>query len=213
VGTSLFGGKLASAAWKRSVQDGAVSFSIESDNGLSLRKTFRHRPAERGVAIEWKLENRGASVAAGQQLLLSFAAPALTNRTELAMFGTSAWAIAAPVDGDSKHAGASAEGGLQELLVADGRALSMAGSSNRFFGGFLFPLDAAAAASVARIDVESLPVRDNPLLEIKARSMPRASSATRWSPPASSPLSAARLTGRSLERTRTRPSCSTGTAT
>jgi YidC/Oxa1 family membrane protein insertase len=174
VGTSLFGGKLASGAWKRSVQDGAVSFSIEADNGLSLRKTYRHRQEQRGLAIEWKLDNRGTSVAAGQQLLLSFAAPALANRTELAMFGTSAWAIAAPVDGDSKHVGASADGAIQELLTADGRALSMVGSSNRFFGGFLFPLDAAAAASVTRIDVESLPLRDNAVLEIKARSMPRA---------------------------------------
>lgn len=183
VGTSLFEGKLAAGKWTRRVEAGAVSFSIESSSGLRLTKTYRHRAEQRGIALELKLENTGTAIAAGQQLRLRLAAPALTNRTELAMFGTSAWAIAVPEGGESKHLGATADGAMQEL-DAGGAPLSMAGSSNRFFGGFVFPLDAASASAVGRIDVESLPYAPNPALDIAARSMPRAWIETRMAVPA-----------------------------
>ncbi len=172
IGTSLFGTQLASAPWQRTVEAGAVSFSIESGSGLRLTKTFRHRPEERGLQLELRLDNSGAALAAGQQLTLSLAGPALTNRSELAMFGTSAWAIAVSTGGEVKHLGATSDGAIQELFLG-GAPLSIVGSSNRVFAGFLFPMDATAAASVARVDVESLPLRENPALGIQPRSMPR----------------------------------------
>lgn len=172
LGTSFFSGQLAAAAWKRTVDAGAVSFSIDSGSGLRLTKTYRHRPEQRGLQIDLKLENSGATIPAGTTWTLSLAGPALTNRSELAMFGTSAWAIAVPEVGEVKHLGVSEDGVVQELL-AGGSPISMVGSSNRFFAGFLFPMDAASAASVGRVEVESLPQRGNPALGILPRSMPR----------------------------------------
>lgn len=171
--TQLFEKSPWEAAWTRTVAPDAVSFSIESARGLRLTKTFRHRPDQRSLALELKLENLRLADAAVPSVLLQLAGPAVVNRTELAMFGTSAWAIASSESSDVAHIGASADGARQDLMAFDDKRFKMAGSSNRFFGGFLYPMDEASSQAVVRIDVESLPRVANADLKVAARSMPR----------------------------------------
>ncbi len=173
VETSLFDKNPWDQAWSRSVAPGAVSFAIESSRGLRLTKTFRHRQDQRGFAIELKLENLRLADAAVPSVMLQMSGPAIVNRTELAMFGTSAWAVASTETGEVAHVGASAEGARQDLMMFDAQRFEMTGSSNRFFGSFLFPMDEATRSAVTRVDVESLPRIANADLMVAARSMPR----------------------------------------
>ncbi len=171
--TKLFGEDPSTARWQRQTGPDFVRFELQGQNGLRLSKTFRHRPAERGLLLELELQHGGAEALPVQQAAFVLSGPALVNRTEPALFGTSSWAIAAATGGDAAHLGASADGKLQQLPFAAGQELSMAGSSNRFFGGFVFPLDDGARRAVTQVDVESLPRSDDPGLQVKARSMPR----------------------------------------
>lgn len=171
--TKLFGEDPSTARWQRQTGPDFVRFELQGQNGLRLSKTFRHRPAERGLLLELELQHGGSEALPVQQAAFVLSGPALVNRTEPALFGTSSWAIAAATGGDAAHLGASADGKLQQLPFAAGQELSMAGSSNRFFGGFVFPLDDGARRAVTQVDVESLPRSDDPGLQVKARSMPR----------------------------------------
>lgn len=173
VGT-LFPNSLWTSPWTRTVDNGEVRFAIESGTGLVLTKVFRHRPDQRGLSLELRLENRSMADVAGRTLDLELLGPGLVNVHEMSMFGASAFAIAQAEGGVAAHRAADASGATHDLLALEGRTLRMVGSSNRFFGGFLFPLDDGAKTAVRSVRVESLPPVEHPEMAIHAHSMPRA---------------------------------------
>ena len=67
-------------------------------------------------------------------------------------------AIAAPVEGDAVTAKPSTEVASQPLEITPSM-LSFAGSSNRFFGAFVYPKDDASKAALAGLTVETVPPR------------------------------------------------------
>ncbi|MGE3175158.1 MAG: YidC/Oxa1 family membrane protein insertase [Planctomycetota bacterium] len=175
-GEGPFAQSLWTAAWTREeLASGDVRFWIDSeDGGLRLSKTFRHRPDQRELALELALENRGVGGAVAGALPLTLTGPALVNRAEVSLFGTAAWSIAQIAGGEPVHAGPAADGRAADLLTTGGQPLSFAGTTNRFFGGFLYPLDEAAAVAVQAIRAESWPPVEYPDPPLKAHSMPRA---------------------------------------
>lgn len=173
VDTAIFVENPAFATWTRRVEPGAVTFELQGKDGIVLRKRYLHRPAQRGIALEIELQNTGTTTLPVANLSFVLAGPAVAHSADASMFGTSAWAIAVPEGGTQSHVAADAKGVVQPLLALDGQPWSMIGSSNRFFGAFLFPLDDGAMRAVTRVDVESLPAAERTDLHILPRSMPR----------------------------------------
>ena len=130
---------------------------LDGGAGLVLEKTLRHAPEWRGFELELALRN--VSSAAVGDLQFTLAGPVLVNARESSLFGDVSVAIAAPVEGEAQFV-KPVPGQIQALAV-DPRALSFAGSTNRFFGAFLWPKDDAAAAALTQFEVDTLPPRDN----------------------------------------------------
>src|SRR5262245_21750664 len=171
-GDKLFAQELWTERWQRKEADGAVTFAIVSD-GLRLEKTFRHRPEQRGLSVELRLVNEEFAPKTGQQLRLQLLGPTLVARTEVGLIGNQAYAIAQPVGGAAVHHAPDAAGAVHELLALGGQELAMAGTTNRFFGGFLYPLDDGARHAVQTVTMQSLPPVDDQSLQIHAHAMPR----------------------------------------
>lgn len=166
------GNTFGEAAWTVTRRDAdAVEFTFDNGAGLLLAKTFRHRPAQRGFALELALRNTGVAVD-DPHLHCTLLGTALVNASEATLFGNPAIGIAVAGDGKPVFHGPVA-GGVRHELAVDVRTLQMAGSTNRFFAGFLCPLDDGAKAAVQRVALDSLPVVDDIEFHIKARSMPR----------------------------------------
>lgn len=170
---------LLTAAWKREILPagadgpGGVRFSLESGSGLVFTKTFRPRPGLREIAVELAVRNTSDSKRDGnERMFLSLGGPALVNKTEASLFFQPAVAVGVGPDKAVKFLPPKA-GPLQELLKLDGQELSMAGSTNRFFGGFVFPLDDAAKRAVLRVDTATLPPVDDVATGTKANTVPR----------------------------------------
>src|SRR5262245_40907861 len=171
-GDKLFAQDLWKERWQRKEADGAVTFAIVSD-GLRLEKTFRHRPDQRGLSVELRLVNEEYTPKDLQQLRLQLLGPTLVARAEVGLIGTQAFAIAQPAGGVAVHHAPDAEAKGHELLALGGQELAMAGTTNRFFGGFLFPLDDGAKRAVQTVTMESLPAVEDQGLQIRAHTMPR----------------------------------------
>jgi YidC/Oxa1 family membrane protein insertase len=170
-GDRLFAQDLWTARWQRKEEaDGAITFAIVSD-GLRLEKTFRHRPDQRGLSLELRVVNEEYTPKDRQQLRLQLLGPTLVARADVGLIGTQAFALAQPAGGAPVHHAPDAE--MHELLALGGQELAMAGTTNRFFGGFLFPLDDGARHAVQTVTMQSLPVVEDPSLQIRARTMPR----------------------------------------
>jgi YidC/Oxa1 family membrane protein insertase len=169
--TPLFPQNLATDTWNvEALPEGAgVRFWLDSGKGLVLTKTLRHVPAERGFALELELQNRG-SEAVGN-LGLELGGIALANPAESSLFGNPAIAIAATVDGQPAVLHPAA--GPARPLDLAGRPLSFAGSTNRFFGAFLWPRDDAARAAITAIQVDTVPARDDLDSHTKAHTVAR----------------------------------------
>ena len=86
------------------------------------------------------LRNDGAEVGGTQAFWLG--GPSLVSPKEASLFGDVSIAIAAPVEGDAVTAKPSTEVASQPLEITPSM-LSFAGSSNRFFGAFVYPKDDA----------------------------------------------------------------------
>ncbi len=169
----VFAADLWTDRWEHADVDDGVRFTIDSGNGLRLHKTYHYRPAERGFAVELRLENTGFTGAA-TGLDLDLVGPTLVNRSELSLLGNPAVAIAQVVGAEAKHLAPDKAGARQPLLPVDGQELAMAGSTNRFFGGFVFPLDDGGRHAVTAVAVDSLPRVEDLEFEIHAHTMPRA---------------------------------------
>jgi YidC/Oxa1 family membrane protein insertase len=91
-------------------------------------------------------------------------------------------AIAMPTGGDSQFVKPS-PGAVQPLTV-DPASLQFAGSTNRFFGAFLWPKDGGSAAAMTGFDVATLPPRPHGPGEPADNPTPRVSYGLRLAGPA-----------------------------
>ena len=146
-----------------------LTFTLDGGAGLTLRKVLRHDPAGRGFDLEIALVNSGSQATGALDLTLT--GPTLLSPTESSLFGTLAVAIAAPVEGDPLTVAPGPN--PPHTFALDGRALRFAGSTNRFFGAFLWPKDDAARAALVSLHADMLPWQDEPRLETKAFSTTR----------------------------------------
>lgn len=155
----LFGVPIGSAPWNVEQLDDAVRFTIAGKDGLLLAKTYRHRPSHRELALEVELTLPATSKALPDAVaFLDLIGPVLVNPVEASMFGNPAVAIGAtpevPQAVVKPH-----QGPTQVLFDIDGRELGFAGSTNRFFAAFLYPLDEVSNRAVHKVEVDSVPSR------------------------------------------------------
>ena len=159
--TPLFQQNLTTARWEHAVDEstGEVRFWIDSAEGLRLTKTFRHRPELRGLLVELQLENRGSESMSGA-FLFDLGGPALVHKPELMFLTTTAVAIGSVVGSEEAVVQPPELGLTQELLALQNQELSMAGTTNRFFGGFFWPDADTDPRAVRRITVDALRQND-----------------------------------------------------
>jgi YidC/Oxa1 family membrane protein insertase len=167
----------AVAPWTVAVQPGEVKFTLEAA-GLRLEKVVRHDPQLRGFQLEFALHNVD-SPATGN-LDFTWLGPAPVMPTVQGLFGTLAGSIAAATDGTSVWKNPAEVGDL----ALEGKPLSFAGSSNRFFGLFLFPRDDAARAALGALGVDTVPREPAPNLNVAAGSSTRLRAGLRLQVPA-----------------------------
>ncbi len=165
----------ATAMWAVEEVGGALRFTLDSTTGLVLEKTIRHDQAGRGLTIELALRNVASS--ATGTLDFVFDGPALVTTSESSLFGNLSVSIAAPIEGAAVTAPPAA--GKVQPLELDLRSLSFAGSTNRFFGAFLWPQDEAARAALRRLDADTVPAQDLVLQDGPSPVLFKAHSATR----------------------------------
>jgi len=146
----------ADADWQYEELADGVKFTLDDQQGLVLQKVVRHDAAQRALVLELTLQNV-SSDATGTQAF-SLLGPALVVPQQSSLFGQVAVSIAAPVGGDAQHVKPAADGKLQQLDVAPDM-LSFAGSSNRFFGAFLYPMDEASRSNLTQFEVLTVPPR------------------------------------------------------
>lgn len=140
----------ADADWQIEDLGDGLKFVLDDGQGLVLEKVLRHDASQRGFVLELSLRNTGSDKVGAQAF--SMLGPALVVPQVSGLFGEVAVSIAAPVEGDAQHVAPSKEGRLQQLDVTP-NLLSFAGSTNRFFGAFLYPLDDAGRSALTQFEV------------------------------------------------------------
>ncbi len=178
-GAPLFSEPLLTAKWRHEILTdgeggaGGVRFTIDSGKGLTIQKTFRAIPGKRELSIELAIKNvEDAKRDGSDRMFCRLGGPALVNKTEPSLFFQPAVGIAVGKDKTEKFVSPKA-GDLQDLLDLNGQELAMAGSTNRFFGGFLFPIDTVAKSCVLRVDAATLPPVDDSFSSTMANTVPR----------------------------------------
>lgn len=165
--------------WEVDSTPDAVKFTFDGKAGLVLEKLLRHDPAQRGFVLEIALRN--VSSTATGTLDFTLGAPMPVTPTESSLFGTLAVAVAAGQDGVPTTVPPKA--GPPQLLAMPER-LSFAGSTNRFFGAFLWPRDEATRASMQGMMVDTVPGQELADLHVKPFSSTRIQHALRLAVPA-----------------------------
>ena len=140
----------ANADWALSELDDGVKLTLDDGQGLVLEKVLRHVPDQRGFVLEVTLRNTGSQKTGSQAF--SLLGPALVVPQQAGLFGEVAVSIAAPLDGEAQHVVPSKEGKLQQLDVTP-NLLAFAGSTNRFFGAFVYPMDQASRGAMTQFEV------------------------------------------------------------
>jgi len=149
---------LATALWTYSEVPDGVKFSIETGTGLVIEKVWIHDPVQRGFRLEIAVINQKSAATGHVSFELNGAA--LVNKIESSLIGNTSVAIAAPIVGTPMHV--APDKAVVQTLAVDPKTLSFAGTTNRFFGAFLFPRDEVAAASLTGFHVDTLPPADDP---------------------------------------------------
>ncbi len=147
----------ASAPWTVTQDANSVTFTLDLTNGLVLEKVLRHEPQLRGFTLEIALRNVNATATGSLDLTLF--GPTLVAPHESSLFGTLTGAMAVRGDGEVQHVVPKA--GVVQPLTIDGRNLLFAGSTNRFFGAFVWPKDDAAKQALVSAEVDTLPLQDD----------------------------------------------------
>ena len=154
--SSAFPKDVGNEVWTITEQGEQVTFTYDGGQGLVLEKVLRHDPAQRGFVLEVALRNKASSVTGSLDFTLTGTELVMPHETSL--FGTVAVALAVPKTGDPEVAKPAA--GASHEFKIDAHALSFAGSTNRFFGAFLWPRDAAAATALSSLASDTLPHQD-----------------------------------------------------
>lgn len=147
----------ATATWQAAVEGGTVRFTLDAGNGLRLEKVLRHDPKQRGFELEIVLHNSTSAAAGTLDLVLG--GPMLISPSEPGIFLSAAAGIVAAVELEPQHVAPKA-GAVQPLPV-DGKTLQFAGTSNRFFGAFVWPRDDAARAALRNCEFDTVPRVDD----------------------------------------------------
>ncbi len=153
--------------------DGEVVLQlVDADNGLTLRKTFHHRPGWRGLSMELSVEaaaERSSAATertpAGASLLLAMRGLSVTNpRVDHVLGQNPAFVIGASAAPEGEVAIAvqrphdQIEGPVAQRTTAGG--IDFAGSTNRFFGAFLVPADEESRHALYRVERDLWPRPD-----------------------------------------------------
>ncbi|MFY9341392.1 MAG: membrane protein insertase YidC [Planctomycetota bacterium] len=155
---ALFPVEPAEATW--TVADGGseLTFTLDGGQGLELEKKLRYDARQRGFVLELALRNKTANAAGSLDLVLG--GPMPVSPAESSLFGTLAVAIAAAADGTL--ATVPPKAGPPQPLAVDPAQMAFAGSTNRFFAAFLWPLDDSSRAALGPLQVDAVPLRDDP---------------------------------------------------
>ncbi|MFT7534696.1 MAG: YidC/Oxa1 family membrane protein insertase [Hyphomicrobiaceae bacterium] len=160
---ALFAKDPAQDSWEmQDIRDG-VKFTLADGEGLVLEKVFLYDQQARGFTVTLTLRNETSEVRGNQLFWLN--GPTLVSPKVASLFGDVSVAIAAPLEGDAVTLGPSPEFANQQFEIA-ASMLAFAGSSNRFFGAFVYPKDDASRTALSRLTVQTVPPRagqdDNP---------------------------------------------------
>jgi YidC/Oxa1 family membrane protein insertase len=149
----------------------SVTFTLDGGQGLVLEKVLRHDPRQRGFVLEIVLRNTTSTATGSLDLVLG--GPAPVSPTESSLFGTLAAAIVAGQDGTAQTLPPAP--GTVQTLTMPALPLAFAGSTNRFFGAFVWPKDDASRTAITSLLVDSVPFADDPdpELHVKAFSSTR----------------------------------------
>lgn len=131
--------------------DDTVRFFLEMGNGLTLEKVFRYEPDRRDLAVIIKLKNTG-----GEDLPASYRVGLrgvqIWNPSSEHLLGNPA-SVYAGVTNPEGDAVAKVLGAADATAVLwsrqEGGGFEFAGTTNRFFGGFLYPDPFAGAGGAA----------------------------------------------------------------
>jgi YidC/Oxa1 family membrane protein insertase len=168
------------ARWQPTDGDNEVKFTLDCKDGRVLEKRFYHEPGRRDLGVTISLRNTGVDDAdAGQLYPLVLRGVTLPNpRSERVLGGNPALALGAtrdPATGRATHYAPKdwASRANATVVAAQGDArFAWGGVTNRFFGGFLYPVDDEAARHIAHMRVEPLPEADDAERDLAARSVP-----------------------------------------
>lgn len=159
----------STARWTATADGDVVRFELDGGKGLVLEKVIRHQQRQRGFVVEFALRNTGS--AATGSIDLAWTGPMLVVPHESSLFGTLAKALAVPREGDTQVC--TPQAGATQPLAVDARLLQFAGSTNRFFGAFVWPGDDAAAAALSAMQVETGPGLDDASSGMRANTSTR----------------------------------------
>lgn len=161
---------------KRKNGDSEVKFILDMENGLILEKVFRFEPGCRDLVLDINLVNKGAKgLPATYQVALR--GVQIWNPTAEHLLGNPASAYAGVIDadGDQTLLALGATEATKILWASQqGGPLLFAGTTNRFFAGFLYPADPDAAAAMNSVETRNWPPTTFPVggLQIDAHSVP-----------------------------------------
>lgn len=183
--TTAFPADPSLARWavdERTVGDRLVElrFALDGGAGLVLEKVLRHEPKQRGFVLELALRNTASTATGALDFVLTGPTPVAPHESSL--FGTLAVALAVPQGGEPQSV--PPQPGKVHSFTVDGQTLQFAGSTNRFFGAFLWPIDAAAGAALTSLQADTLPLRDDPDFGTKAGTTTRVRYGVRLAVPA-----------------------------
>jgi YidC/Oxa1 family membrane protein insertase len=145
------------ASWEVESAGDRVTFRLDGKNGLVLEKVLRHDPQQRGFVVELVLKNTGSTATGSLDLVLG--GPMLVVPNDPGLFLTATAGMVAPNQGDVQ-AFAPAAGTVHKATL-DGVNLQFAGTSNRFFGAFVWPRDDAAKQALKWVEFDTLPLAED----------------------------------------------------
>lgn len=147
----------AIAPWQVQAEGSTVRFTLDAGNGLVLEKVLRHDGKQRGFELELVLRNKNAQAAGSIDFVLG--GPTLISPQEPGLFLSASAGIVAAVEAEPLHVAPKA--GVPQPLPIDGKTVQFAGTSNRFFGAFLWPRDDGARAALRSCEIDTVPLRDD----------------------------------------------------
>lgn len=162
--------KIDTDLWSREDLGDGIRYTLDCGNGLSLEKVFRRRPGLRDLDLEIALRRSQSYQGQASELKLQLRGASLANPVHEHILGQNpAIAFGRSVDADSGneetwvvHVDGKPNGpALSPVAKSSGRSyIDFAGTTNRFFGAFLFPDSDTASRALWSVTMEKWP-RDN----------------------------------------------------